>query len=413
MDKTRGFFRKVSEWVCGVCRIWLQEMKSTFRDEGVLMFFVLVPIAYPLLYSWIYTNEVVREVPVVVVDKSRSRSSREFIRSFDASPDVKVAYYRNSIAEAKDIVGHQDARGILYFPPDYENDIYRNDQAHVSVYCDMALMLTYKAIYQAAQNVSTEINKEIRKSEASGFTDRDDELNADPIKIDEIQIFNPAGGYGSALLPAVLVLILQQTLMLGIGLSAGTAREKGSFKAFAPINNRHYNGIFSIVFGKSACYFMIYAVIAVYITLAVPYFFSFTALASGADLLGLMVPYLLACIFFGMTFSCLVRYRENVMLLVVFTSVPFLFMTGISWPQPSIPGMWQGVSWLIPSTFGVRGFLRVSSMGGTIHDIEPELRNLWIQAGIYFITTCIVYRCQISNALKNATECTEKSGKSA
>lgn len=102
-----------------------------------------------------------------------------------------------------------------------------------------------------------------------------------------------------------------------------------------------------------------------------------------------------------MTLSCLVRYRENVILLVVFTSVPFLFMTGISWPQSNIPGIWQGVSWLIPSTFGVRGFLTISSMGGTLSEIEPEYQALWLQAGIYFITACIVYRYQIINARKN------------
>lgn len=188
--------------------------------------------------------------------------------------------------------------------------------------------------------------------------------------------------------------------MLGIGLSAGTARENNRFKELVPVSRR-YNGIFRIVFGKSMCYFMIYAVMAAYITLAVPRFFSFTALPHWQDMVGLMIPFLLACIFFGMTLSCLVRYRENVILLVVFTSVPFLFMTGISWPQSNIPGIWQGVSWLIPSTFGVRGFLTISSMGGTLSEIEPEYQALWLQAGIYFITACIVYRYQIINARKN------------
>ena len=400
MNKLKNFFQTIHGGVHDMCYIWAYEMKNTLKDEGVLIFFVLVPILYPLLYSWIYTNEVVREVPVVVVDMSHSKSSRQFIRNFDASPDVKVAYYCNNLVEAQALIGHQEARGVLYFPSDYESRILRGEQARVSVYCDMSLMLTYKAIYQTAQAVSMEVNKEIQKPKAMGFTNYDDKLNTEPIKVEEVQIFNPAGGYGSALLPAVLILILQQTLMLGIGLSAGTARENNRFKELVPVSRR-YNGIFCIVFGKSMCYFMIYAVMAAYITLAVPRFFSFTALPHWQDMVGLMIPFLLACIFFGMTLSCLVRYRENVILLVVFTSVPFLFMTGISWPQSNIPGIWQGVSWLIPSTFGVRGFLTISSMGGTLSEIEPEYQALWLQAGIYFITACIVYRYQIINARKN------------
>lgn len=85
------------------------------------------------------------------------------------------------------------------------------------------------------------------------------------------------------------------------------------------------------------CYFMIYCVMGAYITLCVPRFFHYTSLVHAGDLIGLMIPYTLSCIFFGMMLSCLVRYRENVLLLVVFTSVPFLFMSGISWPQSNIP----------------------------------------------------------------------------
>ena len=74
-----------------MCYIWAKEMRSTITDEGVLIFFILVPLAYPLLYSWIYNNEVVREVPVAIVDQSHSHTSRSFIRAFDASPDANAA----------------------------------------------------------------------------------------------------------------------------------------------------------------------------------------------------------------------------------------------------------------------------------------------------------------------------------
>lgn len=376
-------------------------MKNTIKDEGVLIFFIIVPLLYPLLYSWIYNNEVVRDVPVVVVDQSHTATSREFIRMFDASPDVKVAYYCNSIPEAESVVGHQKANGILYFPENFERTINRGEQAHVSIYCDMSLMLAYKAIYQTSLYVSLNIGKERQKEMIGTVTVRDEELRTQPLEVAEEPIFNVTGGYGNAVLPGVLILILQQTLLLGIGLAAGTARENNRYQDLVPIS-KHHNGILKIVLGKSFCYFMIYCVISAYITLAVPYIFNFTMLAAPADLIRLLLPYLLSVIFFGMTLSCLVRHRENVMLLVVFTSVPFLFLTGVSWPQSSIPGVWEGIAWLIPSTFGVRGFLRLSSMGGTFADIRTEVLALWSQAIVYFSITCLVYRYQIISARKHA-----------
>ncbi len=372
------------------CAIWLSELRNTFKDEGMLIFFILVPLGYPLLYSWIYNNEVVRDVPVAIVDMSHSHASRQFLQKFDASPDTRAAFYCNNIEEAKDLVGQQQVHGVLYFPEDFERRIGRGEQARVDVYCDMSLMLTYKAIYQSSQAVAFAMSADIQKPKAGGTTIRDDELNTEPIAVERIQMFNSTGGYGNALLPAVLILILQQTLLLGIGLSAGTARENRNMIGHSVYTDPGTGGILPAVAGKALCYFMIYCVMAAYITLCVPRMFHFTSLVHAAGLAGLMIPFLLSAIFFGMMLSSLVRYRENVLLLVVFTSVPFLFMSGISWPHSNIPGFWQGVSWLIPSTFGIRGFLKISSMGAAFQDIVPEVRALWIQAIAYFAATYII-----------------------
>ncbi len=402
-EPRESLFGRINEGLHDMCYIWAKEMKATVQDEGVLIFFILVPLLYPLLYSWAYNNEVVHDVPVAVVDLSHSQLSRQFIRQYDASPDVKVAYHCNSIDEARELIGKQVVRGVVYIPTDFATNINRMEQSHISVYCDMAFILTYKAIYQTATAVSAEINKEIQVHVSGNYTQREDEVSTQPLAFDEVAIFNPTGGYGNFIIPGVLMLIIQQTLLLGIGLSAGTARESNRYRDLVPVS-RHYNGIFRIVLGKSLCYFMVYAIMAAWLTMVVPRLFHFVTLLEWHSLLGLMVPYLLACIFFGMMISCMVKYRENVMLLIVFMSVPLLFLSGISWPQSSLPGAWQSVAYLFPSTFGVRGFVRLNSMGATLADIEHEYQMLWIQTTVYFFMTCLVYRYQINQAHQHALE---------
>lgn len=396
-----SLFYRIKQGVCDMCYIMVEETRNEFRDEGVLIFCILVPLFYPLLYSWIYNNEVVRDVPVAVVDKSHSQLSRQFIRMFDAGSGTKVAYFCNSLDEARELTGKQQVHGTLYFPGNFETRVRRGEQANVSVYCDMSLMLTYKAIYQTAQAVASDINSGIQISQSGSFTRRDEQITAKPLDFAEVPIFNTTEGYGNALLPGVLILIIQQTLLLGIGLAAGTAREKNRFQMLVPVS-KHYNGIFRIVFGKTAAYFILYSIMAAYITLVVPRLFHYTSLVTATALIGLMVPFLLSCIFFGLTMSCLVRYRENVMLLVIFTSVPLLFMSGISWPQSNMPWFWDAFSWFFPSTFGIRGFLRISSMGGTLQDVQVEYQALWLQSLIYFFTACVVYRYQIMLSHKRA-----------
>ncbi len=331
----------------------------------------------------------VRDVPVAVVDMAHSKSSQEFVRAFNASPTVEATYYCNNLEEAKALIGKQVVRGVLYFPQDYDKKLNRGEQSTISIYCDMSLMLTYKAIYQSALSVSLEQNKSIQKPKTFSFTEWDEELNTEPIHVEEKSIYNTTEGYGNAILPGVLILILQQTLMLGIGLSAGTMSEKKD-KAYLKIG-QSIGGVYTLISAKTVAYFTIFTVLASYITIAVPHFFGFTMLAEPLPLICLLVPYLLAAIFFAMIISLFVRLRENVMLIIVFTSIPFLFMSGVSWPLSNIPGFWQGVSWLIPSTFGIRGYLTLAALGGSLNDVLPYCRYLWIQTFAYFFIVLICH----------------------
>ena len=394
------FLKRLREHFTDVFYIWRQELLQVIKDEGVLMFLVVVPLGYPLLYSWIYNNETLHETPVVVVDQSHSALSRQFINDCDATPDVQVKYHAEDLDEARSLISRQLVRGIYLIPSDFATRINRGEQATVSVYCDMSLMLAYKAVYQTAMVEASRLGAGLTIKKSGAFTKREATISAQPLAVDDVAMYNPAGGYGSCVLPAVLMILLQQAIALGIGMAAGTTRERNRNGQLIPDDDPHYRGAYRIVWGKALCYGMIGAVAAAYLSMAVPRMFSFPQLATGWTLLAMLLPYTIASIFFGMTVSCMVRYRENVMLIMVFVSVPLLFLTGVSWPQSSIPSYWQGVSWLFPSTFGVRAFIRINSMGASVSQILPEIRILWIQAAVYLGMACLVYRHQFRLARK-------------
>lgn len=401
--RNQTFKDKVIEGIYDLFYIWKSEFKMTFKDQGVLIFFILVPLAYPLLYAFIYTNEVVREVPAVVVDDSRTSLSREFIRKIDATADINIVSYCADMKEAQQVMKDGKAYGTFYIPKEFSEDIAHGKQTHVSIYCDMSGLLYYKAMLLSATDVSLEMNKDIKIARAGNTTDRQDEVSSQPIAYEDVALFNSQNGFASFLIPAVLILIIQQTLLLGVGLSVGTAREHNRFKDLVPIN-RHYNGTLRIVLGKGLSYFMIYAVMSVYILCVVPRLFSLIQIGQPSVFLLFMLPYLSACIFFAMTASIAIRNRETCMLIFVFTSVPLLFISGISWPGAAIPDFWRYVSYIFPSTFGINGFVAINSMGATLGEVAFEYKALWIQTGIYFITTCLVYRHQILMSRKHVLE---------
>ena len=219
-----------------------------------------------------------------------------------------------------------------------------------------------------------------------------------PIEYDYISLFNPQSGFAAFLIPPVLMLILQQTLFLGIGMSMGNQREKCLARMLP--KRKWYRRPVDIVLGKAIFYFILYLLMAIYAYAAVTRWFSLPDVGDYFVFLRFIIPYLLACIFLAMVLSVLVYRREDCIMLFVFLSVPLLFMSGISWPGSEIPEFWKYVSWLFPSTFGMNGYLRIMGTGASIEDIHHEYVGLWCQVGVYGILACIMYRLRLKAIVK-------------
>ena len=385
--------------ICNIIEIWYHELTTVMRDKGILIFILFVPLAYPLLYSYVYTNEVVWEVPAAVVDESQSTLSREFIRKMDASPDVRIAARCGSMAEAEELLKRQEVYGIVRIPSTFTRDLWKGEQSHVGLYCDMCSMLYYKALMLTATNVSLEMNKEIKVTRyLPATTERQAEITRMPIEYDYIPLYNPQSGFAAFLIPPVLMLIIQQTLFLGVGMSMGDSRERyrGSVIPF----KRSYKHPVHIVLGKSMLYFLLYLLMGIYMFTFVTRAFGLPQLGRYGTFLAFLVPYLLACIFLAMVLSAFVYRREDCIMLFVFLSVPLLFLSGISWPGSAMPTFWKYVSWIFPSTFGMNGYVRLQGMGASLSDIAFEYRGLWTQAGIYFLMACAIYQREIRRLAK-------------
>ena len=170
--KEKRFKEIVSEGIADLFYIWWQELKAVVKDQGVLIFFILVPLGYPLLYTFIYTNETVREVPAVVVDNNRSTLSREYLRLVDAGPDLHIVSHCADMEEAKALLKEGKAYGIIYIPESFSRDIAKGIQTRVTLYCDMSGMLYYKAMLTANTNASLTMNKQIKIERSGNTTER-------------------------------------------------------------------------------------------------------------------------------------------------------------------------------------------------------------------------------------------------
>ena len=373
---------------------FINELYRIFKDPGVTVIFIVATLAYPLIYKAIYWNEQITNVPVAVVDLSNSEQSREFLHQWNATPDIRLTHTCTSMSEAEQLLRDQKVHGIIYFPRDFANQLADPlGQAHISLYCDMSSFLYMKAIYLSCNNVMLESmrNIQIDRYEQMGMDKEFAWSLVQDAPYTETALFTPTGGYGSFLIPAVLMLILHQTLFFGICMLGGTAREE----------NIDQYSIRSLI-GRSLAYFLIYFGLAVILLGALPRLFDIPHIGSFWDIVLLIVPYILAIIFFSLCVSVFIRNRESGLVLLISSSLIFLFMAGISWPKEMVPDAWWYIACCIPYTHGAHAFIHINSMGASLATTGTEYIALWILTAAYFLLACGLFYIRKNNLFKKS-----------
>ena len=378
-----------------ILEVWRCEVYDIMHDQGLLVLFFLVPLIYPPLYAYIYNGETVHDTPLIVADESDGSLSREYIRRIDGTSLVNVTHVTPTMSEALRLFRQREGYGILHLPRDFDIRIKEGKACQVSLYTDISIMLHYKNFLIAANEQSFEMGADIRLKKLSGT--QESSLNkVRPVRHNEIALFNPAAGYATFLLPLVLLMILQQTMLIGVGMLAGTKRERNiRHRLISNIHGGLYNGSIRVVVGKSLAYLPLYFAHSLWGLLLIPALFHLPLPASPVTGILFIAAFITSCTFFSLTIGSIIRNREHAFIILVFTSVLFMFLSGVIWPEGSMPTLWRRSAYLIPTTPGSRGWVSLTTMGGGLDTILTPYLTLWIQSAVYFITSCLCYEYQL------------------
>ena len=302
-------------WFVQVLKVCGRELLLVFRDEGVVIFFLLLNAVYPVLYALIYNPEVVRDERVVVIDDNRTAMSRDLIRRMDATQEVAIVGYAANMEEAREAMHRKDCYGILHVPRDFAQSVTRGEQGHISLYCDMSVMMRYKAMFTALTNVTQAMGNERLAAKIEPLTS----MGGSIIESRQVPVGNPAMGIASAVLLFILPLVLQQSMILGIAMLHGGSierrRRNGGRDPMAI-----EAGPAATIIGKMMCHQIVYVLPVIYVLHYVPLMFGFPQYGDLLHIICLAVPFIIVVSLMGQTLQAVVNERESVFLLFVMSA---------------------------------------------------------------------------------------------
>ena len=378
-----------------IATVIFREWRSISTNAAILLVLMGGIFAYGLLYNLMYAPNLVRKTPVAIVDNSHSALSREYIRLLNATPQASVYALTPNYLEAKEWLKQSKVDGILYLPADFDARVGRGEQSVFTVYASTDAFLNFKNLQEASSRVMLAVN-DTHRAEGAVFLPPQGLLavaSSAPVNVSGTALYNYTEGYGSYLIPAVMIVIIFQTLLMVIGMVTGEEYPKGK------IVGKHkkltwLQALYNIS-GRTFVYVMLYFIFALFLLGLLPHFFSIPNIGNGRDIITMMIPFLLGTSFFGLTASRYFTDSEAPLLMIAFFSVGYIFLSGVSYPLELMPWYWQAAHYVVPAAPAVLAFVKLNSMGGTLADIRPEMITLWIQVIVYFLLSLWVFKKKV------------------
>jgi ABC-2 type transport system permease protein len=358
----------------GLGGAFVGEWRRVLAIRGAFMLLVVGPIVYGLYYPQPYLNQILRKIPIAVVDNDLSELSRNIVQTLDASGAVRVAVQAATLAEGREALDRGDAFAVVEIPPWTERDVLKGTTVHVPIFADATYLFIFRSMSNGIAVAIDTLSSELagRGARTDGSLVKAALASASPAEILLQPIFNPVGGYASYIVPAAFVLILQQMLLIGASMLTVVALPQIA------------GGVFANVLGRGIAHLTIYLPALALYFIVLPRFYGFSTLGHPVQLFALASLFTLATSFMGQAAGAWFRHPETPTLIFLGTSLPQLFVTGFSWPREAIPTPVPAAGYIFPSDFAIDGIVRIGQLGASLGEVVHDWRGLWCLTIVYF-----------------------------
>jgi ABC-2 type transport system permease protein len=358
----------------GLGGAFVAEWRRVLALRGAFILLIVAPLVYGIYYPQPYLGQVLRKVPIVVVDADQTELSRRIVQTLDASGAVRVALRADTLADARAALDRGEAFAVVGIPPGTERDVLKGTTVHVPVYADATYLFLYRTTGNGIAVAIATLSSEL----AAGGARTDGSLvkatlaSASPADILLQPIFNPVGGYASYVVPAAFVLILQQILLIGASLLTVVGLAQG------------IGGAFTTVLGRGVAHLTIYLPALALYLVVLPRVYGFSTLGQPLQLVTLASLFVLATSFMGQAAGAWFKNPETPTLIFLGTALPQFFLAGFAWPREAISERVQVFGNIFPSYFAIDGLVRIDQLGASLWEVAHDWRGLWILTAVYF-----------------------------
>lgn len=349
-----------------VLEILKREIRNVSKDSSLFLILLLAPILYAFMYGSIYLNKGEEKVRLALIDNDGTAISRTLTQQLNSTPMIEIVPSSN-ISEAQEMMFQGEVQGYFYIQSGFEKNIFSLKQTNVNLVLNASRFLPSSDLLSTATKVCLTVGAGVRKTyfNKQGMGEDEAMKMTNPINMDYRPLYNSSMTYGAFLLPGLLAIILQQTLLIGVAAAFTTEREEKKLLNLYQISK---HSISKMIFGKSLLYFIVFMIFGFFFSVVNFSVFDVEVRGNYFDLAVVSALFIATIIVFGMLIGSFFKTKLFAFQVLVFSSYPIFLITGYSMPYQALPRFVQILSDMLPTSPFLKTYISIVQAGGSLSD---------------------------------------------
>ena len=341
----------------------IKEMIQMRRDRLTFAMMLVVPLVQLMLFGFAINNDPKR-LPAALVTSSSDHYVRAMVSALELTGYYRFVAVGVSAAEGEAMIQRGDVSFVVTIPSDFARRVDRNDHPQILIEADATdpsvasgAISTLSTV--AAQALQREQGTEIQQTAAA----------TQALEVVVHRRYNPEGVSQYNIVPGLLGVILQMTMVMMTAMALTRETERGTMENLLdmPVSP------FEIMLGKILPYLAVGAVQMGVVLIAARLIFDVPFTGALPLLLAAVLAFVLSLVLLGYTMSTLARSQMQAMQLTFFFFLPSLLLSGFMFPFRGMPGWAQWLGEIFPLTHFLRVIRAVMLKGADWPTVSFEI----------------------------------------
>ncbi len=346
----------------------VKEFIQMRRDRITFAMMLGVPLMQLVLFGFAINNDP-KGLPAALVATSNDHYARAIVSALKTTGYYRFRHVSASAAEAEALMASGAVSFVVTIPSDFARRVARKDHPQILIEADATDPSVASGAISTLGTVAAQALLREQGMQAAAA-----EASASALQVVVHRRYNPEGISQYNIVPGLLGVILQMTLVMMTSIALTRETERGTMENLLAMPASPAE----IMLGKVLPYLVVGGVQVVFVLTAAKLIFSVPFFGSLTLLMSAIFVFVLALVLLGYTISTVARTQMQAMQLTFFFFLPSLLLSGFMFPYRGMPDWAQALGEIFPLTHFLRITRAVMLKGADFPAIATEVMALGV-----------------------------------